>query len=83
MVRTQIQLPEAQVRAIRKATARDHISMAEFIRRSIDSALQERSHAERAVIRREKALSAIGCVRGAPTDLASNHDDYLTEAYAK
>ena len=83
MVRTQIQLQEQQVRNIRKVIAKEHISMAHFIRRSIDVAIQEHSQSLRTDARREKALAAVGCLRDPAADLAANHDQYLAEAFTK
>lgn len=83
MVRTQIQLQEQQVRNIRKVIAKEHISMAHFIRRSIDVAIQEHNGSLRTETRREKALTAVGCLNDPATDLASNHDQHLAEAYTK
>lgn len=83
MIRTQIQLQEQQVRNIRKVIAKEHISMAHFIRRSIDAAIQEHSRSLHSEARREKALAAIGCLNDPASDLAANHDQYLAEAYSK
>lgn len=82
MVRTQIQLPEDQAAAIKKAAARLGVSVAEIIRRSIDCYLASGATG-RAEAARRRALAAIGCARGGPPDLATNHDRYFVESLSE
>lgn len=82
MIRTQIQLTDRQASALRERAARERVSMAELIRRSVDTLLASDGSPDRAEIRR-RALSAIGCVHSGVNDLATKHDEYLAEAYAE
>ena len=80
MVRTQIQLPEAQVATLKQLSAQHHISMAELIRRAIDlfmSTPESRINEER----KERALTALGRFHSGISDVAARHDDYLADAF--
>ena len=77
MVRTQIQLTEAQARALKAYSAQTGLSMAEIIRRSIDQTV--RSNAISADERRQRAI-AVPAFHGGPPDLAREHDKYYVEA---
>lgn len=81
MVRTQIQLTDAQARRIR-AIARDRgLSLAEVIRQCIDRTLSEES-TERGELY-NKARAVVGRFTDAvgTTDLAREHDKYLQDSY--
>ena len=80
MVRTQIQLEEAQVAALRTRAAAEGRSMADLIRASIDEALRGAPRASREE-RLKRALRAIGRFRSSPSDLSRRHDAYLAKAY--
>jgi len=82
MVRTQIQLTEAQAEALKSLAAREGRSMADLIRSSVDSLLQGVGHVSRAE-RRKRGLSVVGRYRSAPPDLSEGHDRYLEEASRK
>lgn len=80
MVRTQVQLNENQVKALKEIAAERDVSMAELIRRAIDLWIE----AEGAVTheeRKRRALAAVGQFRSGLKDLSENHDKYLAEAY--
>ena len=89
MVRTQVQLPEEQHRALRKWAGRLGISLSEAARRCIAERL---AREEKAPTRAEKtpsraelirnALSVVGKFRDCEgrSDVARNHDRYLDEA---
>lgn len=79
MVRTQIQLTEAQYEALRSRAAAEGRSMADLIRTGVDALLREpgRVGAEE---RRRRALDVIGCCHSGPPDLSSQHDRHLAEA---
>lgn len=81
MVRTQIQLKETQATALKERAARENVSMAELIRRSVDMLMSTNELPGEARWRR--ALSAAGSVSSGLNDLAANHDKYLAEAYAE
>lgn len=82
VVRTQIQLTEQQVAALKARAVAEGVSLAELIRRCIDQALAtslDPGPAER--IRRAAAIA--GRFRSGTGDLAINHDKYLAEAFDK
>lgn len=81
MIRTQIQLSEAQARKLRAAARRDGISLAEAIRRLVDRGLAE-AGTERAQ-RYERAGKVVGRFRDrrGKRDVATQHDAYLDEAF--
>jgi len=80
MVRTQIQLPEAQVAALKQLAMQQHVSMAELIRRAVDlfTASPESGDLKE---KRQRALAAAGRFHSGCTDIAERHDDYLAEAF--
>ena len=80
MVRTQIQLTEHQVKALKELAAAEERSMAELIRRSVDAFLRASAHRSREE-RKRRALAAIGRFRSGVSDLSVNHDRYLSEAF--
>jgi len=82
MVRTQIQLTEAQARRLRIAARREGISLAEAIRRLVDRGLADGKDARtRLYARAAEAVGRYRDRRGAK-DVASGHDAYLDEAFA-
>lgn len=80
MLRTQIQLTESQAAKLRRRAARENVSVAELIRRSIDQTLDapQTPSPDR---RRQKALGIIGAFASGQPSLAREHDDALAEAY--
>ena len=82
MIRTQIQLTEEQSKSLKNLAEKKNVSVAELIRRSVDSYLEER-HVITEEERRQRLLSVIGIGRSGVTDLAENHDKYLLENYAE
>lgn len=80
MIRTQIQLTEEQAKAIKTLAMKRNTSVAELIRRSVDELLQKAVGTELAE-RRRRALAAAGRFHSGKTDISTNHDDYLAEAY--
>jgi predicted DNA-binding ribbon-helix-helix protein len=80
MVRTQIQLEEDQVSALKELAARQHVSMAELIRRAVDmfTALPEAGNLRE---RKRLALETAGRFHSGHNDIAARHDDYLAEAF--
>lgn len=82
MVRTQIQLTEAQVKTLKELSTAEGRSMADLIRRSVDAYLRAsayRSHEAR----KRRALAAVGRFRSGVSDLSINHDLNLSEACEK
>jgi len=80
MVRTQIQLTEAQSEQIKHAAAESHVSMAEFIRKAVDLALRQ-SVAVGNTTRLERAVQAAGRFHSGGKDGSEHHDNHLAEAY--
>jgi hypothetical protein len=75
MLRTQIQLSEAQATGVKALAARRDVSMAEVIREAIDRMLEEDDRAEKY----RQASELVGKFRMGVSDLSANHDEYLTE----
>ncbi len=78
MVRTQVQLTEEQMAALKEMAVREKVSMAELVRRAVDTLLATR----RAVgweERRRRALEVVGRFDSGLTDVSERHDDYLAE----
>lgn len=80
MVRTQIQLTEAQVKALKAWSAAEGRSIADLIRMCIDRGLPAAGRVD-SVERNRRALAAIGCLQGGPRDLSATHDTHLAEAH--
>jgi hypothetical protein len=82
MIRTQIQLEARHERAIKKIAKRDGISMAEVIRRCVDTALAAEGGTDLDA-RYKQASQLIGAFASAEraADVAANHDEYLDEAF--
>lgn len=82
MVRTQIQLSEGQIAALKSQAVTEGVSMAELIRRGVDLVLETSGSGHRPE-RVQRAIAATGRFRSGMHDLSSNHDKYLAETYAK
>ena len=81
MVRTQIQLSERQVKALKKLAVQRKVSVAELIRQAVDEQLRAVGQAGPEE-RKQRAIAAAGRYNSGLTDLATNHDKYLAEAFA-
>ena len=80
MVRTQIQLTEAQAKALRDAAARQGRSMAELVRDGVEALLRSEAGPSREELKR-RAIEALGRFRSGKSDISSEHDRYLAEAF--
>ena len=80
MVRTQIQLTEEQHQKLKKFATRTGVSIAEIIRRSVDSALASDFLPDRDEIR-ARARAVFGAYQDSQSDVSENHDRYLPEAF--
>jgi len=78
MVRTQIQLTQEQARRLRAKAREEGVSLAELIRRCIDTELAQ-GRPNRAQLYK-RAARLVGRFRE-PSDLATGHDQYLEDAY--
>jgi hypothetical protein len=79
MVRTQIQLTEAEARALRRLAAERSTSLAALVREGIALLLRARRQVSQEEIRR-RASAVVGRFRSGTGDLADHHDDYFAEA---
>jgi hypothetical protein len=79
MVRTQIQLTEEQAVLLKHLAAAQGVSMAEIIRRAVDS-LDRSPRGYLLRERRERAAAVAGRFHSGVTDLATDHDRYLIES---
>ena len=77
MVRTQIQLTEEQMQALRQLSAEQGRSVAELVRTGVDHVLRESTRE----IRVKRFLSAVGKFNSGLKDIARNHDKYLDEDF--
>ena len=82
MVRTQIQLTEAQVSKIKKAAIDQGTSVAEVIRRAVENMVQSSSKMS-IQERTRRAMEIAGKFRSGKRNISGKHDKYLAEAYEK
>jgi plasmid stability protein len=77
MVRTQILLSPAQLRALKVRAAREGRSMADLVREGVDLLLESdaREHLKR------RSLDALGRFRSGHPDLGTAHDAHLADAF--
>ena len=80
MVRTQIQLTEAQARAVKRAAMEEGTSVAEVIRRAVERMAGARPKMS-AQERVQRAIEIAGKFRSGKKDVSRKHDGYLAEAY--
>lgn len=76
MVRTQIQLTEAQAASLKKLARRHHVSVAELIRRGVNYLLASESVANPDKAK-QRAIAAAGRFASGKKDISVNHDEYL------
>jgi uncharacterized protein (DUF849 family) len=82
MIRTQVQLGEEQMRMLKKLAAARGVSMAELIRQSVDALI--RSSTGIGIDdeeRRRRAIAAAGRFRSGMSDVSSEHNRHLIEAF--
>lgn len=82
MIRTQIQLEERQADVLKRLAAEEEVSVAELIRRSINSYLAAIPPKASREERKERAIRAAGRFRSGVSDLGERHDRYLEEAFS-
>ncbi len=80
MVRTQIQLSEEQARVLKRLATDRGVSVAALIRESVDRYVRSASPVDDQEQRR-RALAAVGRFHSGRSDLAAEHDSYLSETY--
>lgn len=80
MVRTQIQLTDAQARGLKALAAAEERSMAELIRDGVDALLRTRRVVDREAIK-ARSIAALGRFKSGTRHLGSRHDDHAAEAF--
>jgi len=78
MIRTQIQLTEEQARELKALAAEQGISLAELIRRRLSERGRVTLDAE---ARKRRVLTLAGRYHSGRTDVSSEHDRHLAEAF--
>ena len=79
MVRTQIQLTDAQSESLKRLAAATGVSMAELVRQGVDHVLLG-SQASTSADRMRRAMRAFGAFRSGSHDLSARHDDAFADA---
>ena len=82
MVRTQIQLTEEQVKVLRKIAITSHLSVAELIRRAVDTMIKSSVTVDPDE-RLKRALEIVGKFSSGKRDISRKHDVYLANALKK
>jgi len=82
MVRTQIQLTEEQVKALKKLALSRHLSIAELIRQAVDNLIKSSTVIDIGE-RRKRAIDIVGRFSSGMQDISREHDKYLAEAFSK
>ena len=81
MVRTQIQLTDAQARRVRRLAQEQGVSMAEVIRQCLDRVLESGEPDRSALYERAEAIVGRFEDHSGARDLAHGHDDYLATSF--
>jgi predicted transcriptional regulator len=79
MIRTQIQLPEDTMRALKRLAAQRDTSLSSLVREAVEQLLAGRRAAP-AGDRRARARAAVGRFRSGRGDLSDGHDEHFAEA---
>ncbi len=82
MVRTQIQLTEEQVKALKKIALSRHLSIAEIIRQAVDTVIRTNAMVD-IEERRKRTIDIVGRSSSGKRDISRKHDTYLVEAFGK
>ena len=82
MIRTQVQLTDRQLKALRQASSATGRSVADLIRQGVDQYLAGRNEVGREE-RIERAIRIAGKFSSGLADISANHDRHLAEAYGK
>ena len=80
MIRTQVQLTQEQIRALRLLAAQKKKSIADLVRQSVELYLSQEAQSGKAS-RVQQALEAIGKFSSGSADGSSGHDRHLADAY--
>ena len=80
MVRAQIQFTEEQLQALRARAAQLNVSVSEVVRRAVEAWVRRDLTPSPDEVRR-RAFGAAGRFASGETDVAREHDRYLSEAF--
>jgi len=80
MVRTQIQLTDAQAQTLKALASSEGRSMADLVRDSVDTLLRARGTVDREAVK-ARSVAALGRFKSTTSDLGSKHDDHLADAF--
>lgn len=80
MVRTQIQLQEEQMRALRELASFRGVSIAELIRQGVDTLIRSWKSTDEEE-RRQRAIAAAGRFRSGRSSISARHNRHLAEAF--
>jgi len=80
LIRTQVQLTEEQVRALRRMSADRGVSVAELVREAVDTLVRTGAGVPQGE-RQRRALQAIGRFASGHRDTSARHDEHLEESY--
>jgi hypothetical protein len=80
VIRTQVQLTEDQMKALRQVSSATGQSIADLVRQGVDRLLAAQSGVSREE-RIQRAMRVAGKFKSGSPDVSSQHDRYLTEAY--
>jgi len=81
MIRTQIQLEERQLRRLKKLARQEGIPLAEMVRRCVDHFLEKKGPARSELYDRASRIIGAFRDREGKTDVSTDHDRYLDEAF--
>jgi hypothetical protein len=79
VIRTQIQLLPEQAVALKRAADERGVSMAAVIREAVDRYVSS----DPGVLRRQRAIAAIGRFRSGHRNVSTAHDEHLVGAFAE
>ena len=82
MTRTQVQLTEEELKALRQLSASTSKSIAELIRNGIDQFLALH-HIAQAEDRADRAIRVAGMFSSGSPDVSAHHDRYLADAFER
>ena len=80
MIRIQVRLREEQIQTLRRLASARRVSIAELIRQAVDMLIRSSASIDEEE-RRQRAIAMVGQFRSGLSDVSSEHDRYLVEAY--
>ena len=80
MIRTQVQLTEQQIKALKRASAATGESLSDLIRQGVDAYLAVRNEPDPEE-QIERAIAVAGRFSSGRADVSAHHDEHLAEAF--